>query len=193
MAKNKGHQTEEGISFIFDDEHYTEVFKRMTDVKDCLRIATGNVKNFYVTIEKNGEEKKLRLCDFFLSLVERGVQVQVVCMKPWNFYNYTKEKCPQLLENPLFGLRCNEHNHMKLFVFDDECAYIGSANITDAAIGKRPVKIRNHEAGMLVWEEKMIEILMSQFGRAWDNPCILKHTWKRFTKKAKEWKRESFD
>jgi hypothetical protein len=44
-----------------------------------------------------------------------------------------------------------------------------------------------------VWEEKMIEILMSQFGRAWDNPCILKHTWKRFTKKAKEWKRESFD
>lgn len=183
-------QIEEGFSFIFDDEHYTEVFKRMTEVEHSLKIATGDLRNFHVTVEGEEGEEKLRLCDFFLSLVERGVQVQVVCMKPWNFYNYTKEKCPQLLENPLFGLRCNEHNHMKLFVFDDECAYIGSANITDAAIGKRPVKRRNHEAGMLLWGEEMTEASLHHFDNVWDDPCILKHTWKRFVKQAKEWKKE---
>lgn len=181
---------EGGVSFIFDEEHYTEVFQRMTEVEQSLKIATGDLKNFNVTIEGDDGEEKIRLCDFFLSLVERGVLVQVVCMKPWDFYNYTKENCPQLLENPLFELRRNEHNHMKLFVFDEECAYIGSANITSAAIGKRANGKRNHEAGMLVWGENMIEAPLRHFDRSWDDPYILKHTWKRFMKMAKEWKRE---
>ena len=183
------HQTEDGFSFIFDEEHYTEVFKRMTEVKHSLRIATGDLKNFSVTVEDDKGEEKLRLCDFFLSLVERGVMVEVVCMKPFGFYLYAKANCPQLLENPLFELRLNERNHMKLFVFDDECAYIGSANITSAAIGKRANGKRNHEAGMLVWGDDMIEGPLCQFENVWDDPCILKHTWKRFAKKAKEWEK----
>ena len=72
---------------------------------------------------------------------------------------------------------------MKIFVFDDECAYIGSANITSAAIGRRAK--RNYEAGMLV-SGPMIEDLLRYFGKAWDDPEILKHTWKRFSKMAKE-------
>lgn len=172
------------VSYVADEEHYTQVFKRMTEVKRCLKIATGDLKNFNVTIEcDDGEEEKLRLCDFFLSLVERGVQVQVVCMKPFGFYLYAKENCPQLLENPLFELRYNGRNHMKVFVFDDECAYFGSANITSAAIGKRTK--RNYEAGMLVWGP-MIEAPMRHFEKSWNDPDILKHTWKRFAKMAKE-------
>lgn len=175
--------------FVADEEHYTEVFKRMTEVEQSLKIATGDLKNFNVKIDSEDEEETLRLCDFFLSLVERGVQVQVVCMKPFGFYLYAKENCPQLLENPLFELRLNERNHMKLFVFDDECAYIGSANITSAAIGKRANGKRNHEAGMLVWGDEMIEAPLCQFENVWDDPCVLKHTWKRFAKKAKEWEK----
>jgi len=186
----KAMQTEEGVSFVADEEHYTEVFKRMTGVELNLKIATGDLKNFNVTIESDEGEETLRLCDFFLSLVVRGVHVQVVCMKPFGFYLYAKENCPQLLENPLFELRYNERNHMKLFVFDDECVYIGSANITSAAIGKRASGKRNHEAGMLVWGDDMIEAPLCQFDNVWDDPCILKHTWKRFTKKAKEWEKE---
>ncbi|WP_294744615.1 phospholipase D-like domain-containing protein [uncultured Prevotella sp.] len=177
-------QTEDYISYVADEEHYSEVFKRMTEVKHSLKIATANLKNFSVTIESDSGDEKLRLCDFFLLLVERGVHVQVVCMKPFGFYLYTKENCPQLLDNPLFELRYNEHNHMKLFVFDDECAYIGSANITSAAIGMR-VK-RNHEAGMLVSGENLIMAPLRHFEKVWDNPDIFKHTWKRFTKMAKE-------
>ena len=181
-------QIEDGFSFIFDDEHYTEVFRRMTEVKHSLKIATGDLKNFNMVVEADGSNETLRVCDFFLSLVERGVQVQVVSMKPFGFYLYAKENCPELLEHPLFELRYNERNHMKVFVFDDECAYIGSANITSAAIGKR-VK-RNHEAGLLVWGDDMIEAPLSHFDRVWNDPDILKSTWKRFTTKAKEWGKE---
>ena len=180
---NKKPQTEKGFSYVADEEHYTEVFKRMTEVKRSLKIATANLKNFNVTVEADGGEETLRLCDFFLRLVERGVQVQVVCMKPFGFYLYAKENCPQLLENPLFELRYNGRNHMKIFIFDDECAYFGSANITSAAIGKRAK--RNYEAGMLVWGP-MIEAPLRHFEKSWNDPDILKHTWKRFAKMAKE-------
>lgn len=183
-------QTKDYVSYVADEEHYTEVFKRMTEVKRSLKIATANLKNFNVIVESDGGNETLRLCDFFLSLVERGVQVQVVCMKPFGFYLYTKENCPQLLENPLFELRCNERNHMKIFVFDDECAYIGSANITAAAIGKRASGSRNHEAGILVWGPTMIQAPLRHFEKAWNDPDILKSTWKRFATKAKELDKE---
>ena len=178
-------QTENTISYIEDDEHYTEVFRRMTEVEHDLKIATANLKNFSVQVEFEDGVVSLRLCDFFLSLVERGVHVQIVCMKPFNFYLYAKEKCPELLEHPLFELRYNEHNHMKIFFFDDETAYIGSANITGAAIGKRESRRRNHEAGILL-TGPMIQEPMRHFEKSWNDPNILKHTWKRFASMAKE-------
>ena len=95
-----------------------------------------------------------------------------------------------MLEHPLFELRYNGHNHMKIFIFDDECAYVGSANITSAAIGKRANGNRNHEAGMLVWGETMIVAPLRHFVKAWDDPDILKSTWKRFITKAKEFPRK---
>lgn len=185
-------QTEDGFCYVADEEHYSQVFKRMTEVKHSLKIATANLKNFNVFIETGDGEETLRLCEFFLSLVERGVHIQVVCMKPFGFYLYTKKNCPQLLENPLFELRYNEHNHMKIFIFDDECAYLGSANITSAAIGKRANGTRNHEAGMLMWGQ-MIQAPLRHFEKAWDDPGILKHTWKRFAAKAKELERQISD
>ena len=174
---------EDGVSYVEDEEHYTMVFKKMTEVKHSLKIATANLKNFYVSFIDDSSKESLRLCDFFLSLVEQGVHVQVVCMKPYGFYLYTKENCPQLLDNPLFELRCNENNHMKVFIFDDDCAYIGSANMTRAAIGKSAT---NHEAGMLVWGKNMMQSPLRHFDRVWNDPNILKSNWKRFETKAKE-------
>ena len=186
----KKSEIEDCVSYIADEEHYTQVFKRMTEVKHSLKIATANLKNFNVSIQSKKGNETLRLCDFFLSLVERGVHVQVVCMKPFGFYNYTMENCPQLLDNPLFELRHNEHNHMKIFIFDDECAYIGSANITSAAIGKRANKSRNHEAGILMWGPTMMQVPLHHFEMVWNDPGFLKHTWKRFATKAKELAKE---
>jgi len=123
-------------------------------------------------------------------MVEKKRFAYVNSMKPFGFYLYTKENCPQLLESPLFELRYNGHNHMKVFVFDDECAYIGSANITSAAIGKRANGSRNHEAGMLVCGPTMMESPLCHFEKAWNDPDILKHNWKRFAKMAKELEKE---
>jgi len=183
-------QTENSISYVADEEHYTQVFKLMAEVKHSLKIASANLKNFSVAVESDGTNETLRLCDFFLSLVERGVHVQVVCMKPFGFYLYAKENCPQLLEHPLFELRYNEHNHMKVFIFDDECVYVGSANITDAAIGKRASRSRNHEAGMLLRGANLIQSPLQHFDKVWNDPGILKSSWKRFTAKAKELDKE---
>ena len=179
-------QTVECVSYVADEEHYTEVFRRMTEVKHNLKIATANLKNFDVTVETDDGDKKLHTYNFFLSLVERGVHVQVVCMNPFAFYLKSKAECPQLLDNPLFELRYNGHNHMKIFIYDDECAYIGSGNITDAAIGIRARGKRNYEAGMLVWGEKMMQAPLCHFEKSWNDPDNLKHTWKRFATKAKE-------
>ena len=154
-------------------------------MKHSLKIATANLKNFSVSIETDEGDKKLRLCDFFLSLVERGVHVQIVCMKPFGFYNYSMENCPQLLDNPLFELRYNGRNHMKIFIFDDECAYFGSANITKAALGKRASGCGNHEVGLLVSGSMMQEPLR-HFEKSWNDPDVIKHSWKRFATKAKE-------
>ncbi len=178
------------VTYVADDQHFTLVFKRMAEVTGSLKIATANLKNFSVSVGDGGDDTTMRLCDFFLSLVERGVHVQIVCMKPFGFYLYAREKCPALLANPLFELRCNEHNHMKIFIFDDECAYVGSANITDAAIGKRAGGRRNHEAGMLVRGKELMEMPLGHFDRVWNDPDALKHTWKRFASKAKELDKE---
>lgn len=183
-------QTNDSLSYVSDEEHYTKVFKRMTGVKSCLKIATANLKNFNVTVESNSGVDTLRVCEFFLSLVNRGVHVQIVCMKPFGFYNYARENCPLLLESPLFELRYNEHNHMKVFIFDDECAYIGSANITSAAIGKRANGSRNHEAGMMLSGQKMVQAPLDHFNNVWNDPDNLKHTWKRFVTKAKQLDKE---
>jgi len=73
-----------------------QVFKLMAEVKHSLKIASANLKNFSMTVESDGTTETLRLCDFFLSLVEREVHIQVVCMKPFGFYLYAKENCLQL-------------------------------------------------------------------------------------------------
>ncbi len=177
---------EDGFQFIQDEEHYNIVLPKMGEVRNCLKIATANLENVSVPVNIKGKNKSLKLYDLFLSLVERGVHVQVVCMKPFGFYNNAKKNCPQLLDNPLFDLRFNEHNHMKVFIFDDKCAYFGSANITSAAIGRRANRTRNYEEGMLVWGSNMMETPLEHFDSSWNVSCIIKHTWKRFSNKAKE-------
>jgi len=79
---------------------------------------------------------------------------------------------------------------MKVFIFDDERAYIGSANITSAAIGKRASGNRNHEAGMLVSGANMMKSPLQHFEKVWNGPDILKSSWKRFATKAKDLDKE---
>lgn len=58
-------QTKDCVSYVADEEHYSEVFKRMTEVKRSLKIATANLKNFNVIVESDGGDETLRLCATF--------------------------------------------------------------------------------------------------------------------------------
>ena len=53
-------QTEDSVTYVADEEHYTEVFKRMTEVQHSLKIATANLKNFNVFVEADGGVETVR-------------------------------------------------------------------------------------------------------------------------------------
>lgn len=184
-------KAEERLSFVADEEHYSVVFRKMTEVKQSLRISTGDLKTFNVSIESHGKNESLHLCAFFLSLIERGVKVQVVCMDPFYFYFYAKKYYPQLLDNPLFDLRFKKRCHMKIFIFDDECVYVGSANITGAAIGSCAKANKNNEAGMLLCGDDWIEAPINHFNRVWNDPSSVKHTFKQFAILAEKWRKKN--
>ena len=74
----------------------------MTEVKRSLKIATANLKNFNVIVESDGGDETLRLCDFFLSLVERGVQVQVVVYEAFRLLPVHKGKLPSTFGKSTF-------------------------------------------------------------------------------------------
>jgi len=174
------------IRYIADAEHYTEVFARMNQVKHTLKLASGDLKNFNVYFSADKDAEPIKFCDFLLLLLKRGIHVQIVCMKPFGFYNRCKEELPELLEHHNLEIRQCDHNHMKVFIFDDECAYIGSANLTGAAIGRRSSNARNHEAGILVQNNDIFQQAASHFAKVWEGPDNLKSTWHRFAKKSKE-------
>lgn len=172
--------------YIADDEHYSEVFAKMNQVRRSLKLTSADLKNFNVYFEKESKEDPIKFCEFLLILLNRGIKVQILCMKPFSFYTYCEEHLPELIDHPGMEIRLNDHNHMKVFIFDDECAYVGSANLTGAAIGRRANGSRNHEAGILAQNNELFQSAMAHFERVWDDPDTLKSKWHRFENKKKE-------
>jgi len=153
------------IRYISDQDHFVEIFGRMGQVRKSLKIACANLKNFTVFLDSN---ETIPFCDFLLILLRRGVKVQLLCMHPFSFYRWVHENLPELLDEPGLEIRQNDHVHMKIFIYDDECAYIGSANLTGAAIGKRQKRQRNYEAGILVQGNDLYDSARNHFLRVWN-------------------------
>jgi phosphatidylserine/phosphatidylglycerophosphate/cardiolipin synthase-like enzyme len=57
--------------------------------------------------------------------------------------------------------------HFKLFIFDLETVYIGSANLTGAGIGMKSVNKRNFEAGILSNDKDIVNSAIEQFDLVW--------------------------
>ena len=89
-------------------------------------------------------------------------------MQPFSFYRWVKDNLPELLDERGLEIRQNDHVHMKVFIFDDECAYIGSANLTGAAMGKRSSRQRNYEAGVLVQNNDIFDAAVRHFNKVWE-------------------------
>lgn len=175
--------------YVCDAEHYTEVFLRMKDVKKSLRITTCNLKNFVVYVPNTKENNtKTNFAKFILSLCKKGIKVQIACMKPLWFYYYIHNNLPDLEGNPNFELKQDNHMHMKVFIFDDEVAYIGSGNLTGAALGLRSKGNRNHEAGVLVKGNGMFQGAKEHFDLVWRDEDVKPYGYDMFCRELKELK-----
>lgn len=182
LEEEQDEAPEDFIRYIKDEEHYSIVFDRMLKVSKSLKITTGDLKHYNVDYIKSGDKVHISLAEFFLDLCNNGIKVQIACMKPKRFYGYMHKNFPELEKHPNFTLRQQSHIHMKVFIFDDEEAYIGSANITDAAMGyrcneKRP---RNHEAGILVKGNQIFKDACNHFKEIWNGDGIHKYGYKQY-------------
>lgn len=57
--------------------------------------------------------------------------------------------------------------HFKLLIFDLQSVYIGSANLTGAALGMKSERNRNFEAGIFSDDQKIVEHAITQFDEVW--------------------------
>lgn len=145
--------------YIKNEEHDQVLLERIKSTQSNLCIATANIKDLKILGES--------LFDIFNELVSRGVKIRIICMKPTD---KASEELRGLGNNKLFKCHVCPRNHMKLFIFDRKLAYIGSANLTNAAMGKRSDSHRNFEAGILTDERSIVKQAKDHFDEAWCQP-----------------------
>ena len=70
--------------------------------------------------------------------------------------------------NPdLFEYKFSDRNHAKVYIIDDEIAYIGSANVTKAGI--RQLTPGNYEAGILTDDPELVSSVKEFFSMIWED------------------------
>ena len=146
------------IRYIKDEQHYTLLMDEIAKVKHTLWM----LKDLYV---KLGNSYKP-----FLSLLEqkirKGVSIRLLHAKePGKNFRNDFDRYPLLWEGLERSL-C-PRIHFKILIFDLRTTYIGSANLTGAALGMKSRKNRNFEAGIFTDEPKLVENAIAQFDEVW--------------------------
>ena len=148
--------------YISDKEHYTRVFERVKTVKKQLWIGTADIKDLHVK-QGNSTVSFLKILS---DLILKGVEVRLIHAKePGPNFRKDFDKYHTLI-NGLERVLC-PRVHFKLMIFDLEAAYIGSANLTGAAMGMKSINTRNFEAGILSSEPILVERAINQFDEVW--------------------------
>ena len=148
--------------FIFGSDHYNKVLSRVASVKRSLWIGTADIKDLYVKV---GTQTKPFLA-VLAQLIKKGVEVRLIHAKePGPAFREDFDKYPALFEG-LERALC-PRVHFKILVFDNQMAYIGSANLTGAGIGMKGDDTRNFAAGILTDNPELVEQAMNQFDEVW--------------------------
>lgn len=153
------------IQYIKDEEHHDEVLALFDTVKHRLWLATANLKDISY---KDEDGDKNKIIDIFESLVERKVEVRIICSRPTNTIETELYKSALLTDTEYFKIKYCYRNHMKMIVFDQDQVYIGSANMTPAGIGGRIEDCRNFEAGILTDAPMIVSDAIDHFSSAWN-------------------------
>lgn len=150
------------VKFISGLDHYKEVIARAAAVKRSLWIGTADIKDLYV---KSGSATVPFLA-VLAQLLKRGVEVRLIHAKePGPAFREDFDRYP-ILRTQLERVLC-PRVHFKILVFDAQVAYIGSANLTGAALGMKSDHRRNFEAGILTNEPPLVSAAMEQFDSVW--------------------------
>lgn len=168
-AREITEEREEYIRYVEDDEHSAELLSRILNVRKSLCISTANLKNLYLPVQGSGE--KVPFLKFLEDLVRKGVSVSLLYSRLSSVLYDEKDKYPDLMSSLLFHPQVCGMVHMKMFIFDEEEVYIGSANITNAAIGNRAKKAKNFEAGIITNSRDVVDRAVKHFTKAWEKDC----------------------
>lgn len=148
--------------YIANEDHCSLVLRKLQEVKKVLWIGTADIKDLYI---KDGAAT-VPLLKIISDLIGRGVEVRLIHAKePGPNFRRDFDKFPILAEG-LERALC-PRVHFKLMIFDLECVYIGSANLTGAGIGMKSLNTRNFEAGILTAEPHLVNAAIEQFDMVW--------------------------
>ncbi|MBD5400895.1 phospholipase [bacterium] len=150
------------VEFISGTDHYTKVIDRVASVKNSLWIGTADIKDLHVKAGSSTEPFLAVLA----KLLKRGAELRLIHAKePGPAFREDFDRYP-ILKTGLERMLC-PRVHFKMFIFDFETAYIGSANLTGAGIGMKSSNRRNFEAGILTDETVLIDAACEQFDSVW--------------------------
>ena len=146
------------IRYIKDEQHYTLLMDEIAKVKHTLWM----LKDLYVKLGNSSKP--------FLSLLEqkirKGVSIRLLHAKePGKNFRNDFDRYPLLWEGLERSL-C-PRIHFKILIFDLRTTYIGSANLTGAALGMKSRKNRNFEAGIFTDEPKLVKNAIALFDEVW--------------------------
>lgn len=150
------------IRYIANDDHYNDVLSKVAGVRRSLWIGTADIKDLYVKVGSQSEP----FIGVLAKLLGRGVEIRLIHAKiPGPIFQSEFNRYPTL-NSGLKRMRC-PRVHFKIFIFDSEMAYIGSANLTGAGMGMKSGNRRNFEAGILTNEKTLIAAAREHFASVW--------------------------
>ena len=150
------------IQYISDLDHYKVVLEKVRNTQHLLWIGTADIKDLHV---KSGSDTEPFL-GVLARLIKRGVEVRLIHAKePGQAFREDFDKYP-VLRNLLERVLC-PRVHFKIIIIDCTMAYIGSANLTGAAMGMKSSNKRNFEAGIFTDDKALVESTMEQFDSVW--------------------------
>ena len=155
------------LQYIKNEQHYSSLIEAIRQAKRTVWIGTADIKDLYI---KEGKDA-VPLLKLLEQKVKEGVEVRLIHAKePGQNFRDDFDKYP-LLWSRMERVLC-PRVHFKLLIFDLKQVYIGSANLTGAALGMKGKDNRNFEAGIFTSIEELVTEAVEQFDGLWMGiPC----------------------
>jgi phosphatidylserine/phosphatidylglycerophosphate/cardiolipin synthase-like enzyme len=147
-------------------ELYREVIvEKLARARESVWIATANVKEMYVDVDKDGEYRSI--VEVFGDLARRKVALRLLHAElPSRPFRAAFDKKRKLVEGGL-ELKICPRVHFKAVIVDGAWLYLGSANLTGAGLGAKGDDRRNFELGFVTEDFELIDRTSALFESVW--------------------------